>query len=270
LNRLLCTEPTLIAMLSQISCEAIVDKGIEHCAYFMRGRPDSLTKLERLVEHAPRANFANAMRGEAYMGVALFRNLDHTQIGQLAGTEPAKPATLPPKPLVRSGLPKGKIERAWATVHLELYAKVAKILAESPSDLKRTIDEMDRLNEELERDKSASTLLELIIFPVYSQAATTIIKEEAIQRTTKATVAALEIKARTGKYPASISEIPGTWIDPYTDAPLKYKLTADGFRIYSVGPTLVDHGGIAQSEVVPKDSRAYDIVAACPPVAPRR
>jgi hypothetical protein len=203
------------------------------------------------------------------MGIAIVRNFKAAQIRQLGDGADSQPDSTPKLPLVRSGLPRGQMERAWATIHMELWTKVAKILEESPKDPFRTSKEIAVLSDQVENDRSVTNTLEMILFPVYDQAIEAVVKEQAKQRTLSALLSAMEIKARTGNYPASLKAIPGSWIDPFTNSALKYKLSNGGVRVYSVGPTRVDHGGVAQTEV-PKDSKDYDIVASCPPVGPRK
>ena len=56
--------------------------------------------------------------------------------------------------------------------------------------------------------------------------------------------------------PAFLDEIP---IDPFDGQPMRYKPTADGAVVYSVGPNRVDDGGIEKKEGV-IDTNPLDIV----------
>lgn len=56
-------------------------------------------------------------------------------------------------------------------------------------------------------------------------------------------------RRRVGKLPATLAELspaelPALPLDPYTDKPMLYRQTKHGFTIYSVGPDLVDDGGL--------------------------
>ena len=64
-----------------------------------------------------------------------------------------------------------------------------------------------------------------------------------------ATIAAIRYKRVHGDYPENLDrlleadllrELP---MDPYSDKPLVYKRTADGFTLYSLGPDFDDDGG---------------------------
>ncbi len=259
-------------MLVQIACDAILNQAVERSAFFMRSRPGALARPGRPHDSDLRQPYPNAMRFEAYLGIAIVRNLKAADIRQLAEDSPAQSNSMPNVPLVRSGLPSGQVERAWATVHMELWTKVAKILASYPQDPDRASKELKAMSDQVGQDRGVTNLLrDQSCFPVYESR-----QSEAVVRGSKLISARFwryfrqwKSRPRTGKFPTSLSAIPGTWIDPFTNSPLKYKLTSKGVRVYSVGPTLVDHGGIAQTEA-PKDSKDYDIVASCPPVGPRK
>ena len=55
-------------------------------------------------------------------------------------------------------------------------------------------------------------------------------------------------KAERRTYPARLDELAPAYLpdvptDPFTDAPFVYARTADGYRLYSVGPNMKDDGG---------------------------
>jgi hypothetical protein len=125
----------------------------------------------------------------------------------------------------------------------------------------------DAISESIGKNPKASEVLALILFPIFSQAGSAEVRCQSDERSSRALLRALEIEARTGHYPTSIKQIPGTWIDPFNGKPLHLKLTGKGIRIYGVGPDLVDHGGVDRREL-PKDSdttKGYDVVALYPP-----
>jgi len=63
----------------------------------------------------------------------------------------------------------------------------------------------------------------------------------------KALSKALLIRALTGKFPKSLSEIPGSWIDPFTGLPLKLLATENSIRISSDGPANSENGDYQES-----------------------
>ncbi|MBN1489833.1 MAG: exo-alpha-sialidase [Phycisphaerae bacterium] len=71
---------------------------------------------------------------------------------------------------------------------------------------------------------------------------------EATRRATRLSFAANLVKARTGRWPASLDELPDEYaemrIDPFTGADFAYRLEADGPRIYTLSENGVDDGGV--------------------------
>ena len=55
----------------------------------------------------------------------------------------------------------------------------------------------------------------------------------------------LEFKQQTGKFPESLDDLPNSpaKADPFTNQPLKYKKTDNGFLLYSVSNNRLDDGG---------------------------
>lgn len=84
-------------------------------------------------------------------------------------------------------------------------------------------------------------------------------RARARRRTLLAALDVLEYRAGNGSWP---SALPQSYTDPFDDQPLRYNLTADGFRVWSVGVDGVDHKGVTRDE----DENGYDEVVVFPPV----
>ncbi len=79
-------------------------------------------------------------------------------------------------------------------------------------------------------------------------------------------MAAMDVKQKTGNWPNSASQIPGTWDDPFSHQPLHVKSSKSEVRIYSLGPDMKDDGGTRRAELGNgAATSAYDIVASYPP-----
>ncbi len=60
--------------------------------------------------------------------------------------------------------------------------------------------------------------------------------------------------AEQGHYPEELGELipqflPAVLQDPFDEAPLRYRATEDGYVLYSVGPSGIDHGGIDDEQM---------------------
>jgi len=288
LSSLLGHEPILIGMLVEISGQATVLQGAERCASLRAAAPQFLARLQTFLDSArDRPQFMHALRGEAYQGLVVARNL-----GAFGGVEGAlaalgggrdddenSPPPLVPSRVIRTGVPTELLARAFADQHLKYWASIKKMAdacGGDPVAMGRAMDAAAaQFNKEPEAPSSpdtdvtkASLELEAILMPVFSEAGRAVPRRDATLVTARALVASLSYRDKTGRFPANSAEIPGAYVDPFTKGPLKIKETPTSFRVYTVGPDGIDHGGIAASET--KGNQGYDIVAAYPPLPLRK
>jgi hypothetical protein len=116
------------------------------------------------------------------------------------------------------------------------------------------------------RAVGASYLFLFRVAPIFRNSGEAEMRTVAAERCARALAFALAERDRTGKFPLDAERYPTPMQDPFGGT-LKIKLTADGVRIYSVGPDGVDNGGIARRELADKSAESgYDIVASYPPL----
>jgi hypothetical protein len=265
LSGLMGQTPILIGMFVEIACESIVINNAEQCAALWHGDAESLAKLQSFLAHADgEPDFVNSLRGEAYLGLAFLRNFDAyggmLSIPALSGG----PRKIDPSKLKRTGVPNGVWARSFATQHFRYWAAVKRMTDQLGNDPIATSKAMGVVAKQVSESPKASLLVESILLPVFDQAGDAVVKRDALLETAKALLASLIVEAKTGHLPTRIEDVPGSYVDPFTKGPLKMKITANSFRIYSVGPDLKDNGGLAESER--GDSLEYDVVAAYPPI----
>jgi hypothetical protein len=93
-----------------------------------------------------------------------------------------------------------------------------------------------------------------------------IVTEEARRRCALAALAVDRFRrAHDGTLPASLEVLPGyapecLWLDPFNNQPLRYRITPEGYRIYSLGPDQIDQQGTRRTDS--DDREAYDVVFA--------
>ncbi len=74
-------------------------------------------------------------------------------------------------------------------------------------------------------------------------------RAKALHEATLAILALQRYRLEKGSYPATLDELKQSGYldalpaDPYSNGPLTYKVTGDGFTLYSVGPDFADSGG---------------------------
>lgn len=87
---------------------------------------------------------------------------------------------------------------------------------------------------------------------------------EARIRLQRAALLVLDLKKRTGRFPASPPA--GLPLDPFTDRPLRYKLGKDGLVLYSIGVNGTDDSGSTKKVAVEGEDSEFpvDIVLSLP------
>lgn len=259
-------EPILIAALVAVAQRAIIYRAFEECAASF---PKNLTDLGAFQcafgDGGTKSDLRRALRGEAYMGLATMRNLDAWGgIRALRNASEGDPSTNgPPLQLARTGVPSSLTERAMLDRYLRFWTRADAIIrGKDEISATKALDAAEKRDSE---KNTESYLFEAIILPEFSQVGTAYKSCEAQGEATRGLLAAMVYRAINGAFPRSVSQLPGTWIDPFDGKPLRISVRGDAIRVYSVGPDLVDNRGLIRSN----DSKRYDIVAAYPPKSAR-
>jgi hypothetical protein len=271
LSALIGQDPTVVGMLVEIACDGITVRAASAVAATEFGHEEELNELDSMLSANPiHPDFPRSIKTEAYLGLAAFRNTDPLLLLKMQTDPNAQPQKINRKKLLKTGLPEDITERAFLTRYLQLYTEMAPRIVQYQDDPKKLGMAFDETAKRLGTHREASYVPVIIIFPVLAQAGVAVVKEQAVDLCLSALLKAMEIRARSGAYPRTIDEIPGKWIDPFNGKPLHLKLTADGIRIYSVGPDMVDNGGIDRRELANSEDPHYDLVQAYPPVKSHR
>ncbi len=258
----------LLPYLAQIAVTVVLDRAVQRCAVLWARDPVALRKLASF-EEEPRVkpDLAKALHGAAFYLVTSCRNFK--VLGGLPLVKGLSPGEPDPRPdynwrhLKRTGLPDDPTARAYLDRGLRFWIEAEAIFQREGGDPRRIAPKMDELAAKYSRTHSANNAVLQIELPAYTQLFPVTLRRLADEAVTKALIRALIVHAETGKFPASISEVPGDWTDPCGDKPLRLKPQPGGIRIYSVGPDGKDDGGISWKERK-KGAKAYDVVAAYP------
>ena len=70
-----------------------------------------------------------------------------------------------------------------------------------------------------------------------------------------------DLEQPNNEVPLSMSLVEGKYTDPVDGKPLRFVQTQDGFKIWTVGPSEVDSGGLSWADA---GSSSYDLVAEFP------
>ena len=236
--------PLLISGLVGVALDAISAKAIEECV--LRHELDTRTLrwlLER-VEDSPGAadNYITAISGEKVFGMSVVDDLfeNRVSLGDLVGGRPSLRVALPIGGMRLLGLKaimKSDFRKYWTW--MDKWNALPDHVALRPENM-----QADEIVEEF----PAWSLARMLV-PALSRARISFVRGKAVQSLLRAEIALQIYHNQNGEYPESIAALKGIVdqipIDPFTNEPLKYKRTEDGFLVYSVNDNLVDDGGEA-------------------------
>jgi len=237
--------PSLFGMLVEIREQDLVFLQYTRCAALFKDNPKALHALEKSISaYRSRGDLLFALRGEAYTGIVLFRNFDNYGglthfIESITSTE--APPGVGPKEVQRTGLATGLWSRAFMDRQLRFWT--ASIQALKKGHYTATALSAVGASEK-GGNKAWSMRFADMLMPEYPEIGEEIRKTDAWRETAKALISALEVRARTGKMPTSIAEVPGSWIDPFDGKPLRLWTDGATIRIYSLGSNLKDYKGL--------------------------
>jgi len=138
---------------------------------------------------------------------------------------------------------------AWEARSLSYWRRVFARLRAANGDLMATyrgIKAEGDAETAAEHKVKATYELNAILMPVFSEVIQKVQQDETQRRLREGMLALFFYRMRNGRFPASLSALSSpSLIDPFNDQPLHYRRIANGFILYSVGPDLIDNGGMA-------------------------
>ena len=254
-------EPGLIPMLVRITTESISLEGAERCLVRVAASPSRIARYAAWLREAPPLpRFRDALRGEAFLGVTTIRNL--APFGGFKTVLDTQGDSLgqnvDPKRLRRKGLPADTVARAFLARHLQTWHMAYAATDGFREDPERMGRRLSALEARLNGRKSLSYVLERILFPRFEPAGAAIVQLEARRAVRTGFAEALDLRARTGRWPETL----GTK-DPFTGGSLHLRRGKD-FRVYSLGKDRKDDGGRLRREMPKGQDATFDEVAVFP------
>lgn len=254
-------DPCIIAMLVEVACHRFVFDSVRRCALTVRQDAKAIRALAETIEVEYREpNFVDALAFEAYMPVTLTRNM---RLFPLSGEDPN--FNLDKSKLKRTGIPADAYSRSFMTSALREWTEAKPMMDRYRTDPLRLADALDVIDHKWKQKSGLSNVLQDISFSAYPEAARAAVADKADFVITEALLHAVLSQAQTGRMPARLADIPGSWLDPFTGKPIRMTDRAGTLRIYSLGPNRKDDGGIGIQELEGDAKKDYDIVAAFPP-----
>ncbi|MBS1727816.1 MAG: hypothetical protein JST51_13935 [Armatimonadetes bacterium] len=221
-----------------------------HVAGYAESNPSVVKQVEALLAlPAPSPDINQAFRSEFYMGLAVTRN--YKAFGGIKNLSKPDSKIAKPAKLVRTGLPKGLMERGFLSSFIKCMNHAYDLLQSEPNAHKACV-EIDHYMAKV--PMTVSNAFPLILVDVWGGAGTA---WERHRLSHKLAIRAIEIMRQKdrGTLPGEIEDIP----DPLGGGTIEYARTGDGFKIYSKGANGLDEGG-PRNNTTRKKSDDYGFV----------
>ncbi len=263
-------EPILISGLVGVALDSISMKAIEECIFRHDFDTQTLTWLLEKLQAAPGAadNYIIAMSGEKAFGMSVVDDLfeNRVSLADVLGSKPSLRVALPTAGMKLLGLKaimKSDFRKYWNW--MDEWNNLPDHIALRQENMRA-----DEIVEEL----PAWSLAKMLV-PAISRARIAFVRDKALRSILHAEIALQIYRNQKGQYPESLAALKGILedipVDPFTNEPLRYKRTEDGFVVYSVNENLVDDGGEIGERKEDKDLvRRYPLPRREPFKAPGR
>lgn len=256
LSKAVAEEPTLVSLLLAVGIEMTRQQLIEAAINAFAREPEIFAEMRQWLQPPlPSDAFANALRGEVYMGIAAARNLNRyggiDGLARLLNSEAEGPNRTG-MPLVRSGVPADPEEQALLARHLELWTLIFRDLRSGESAL-NAASKADEGLKRAEENSHPSFRLTTLVTPYLTNSANALLTLEARRRSLIGLTYVLAAD------PSTEPAIPPDLRDPFDGKRLRLKVESGTVRVYSVGADRVDNGGMSRKER-PGEASGFDEV----------
>lgn len=231
-------EPILLGKLVEISVAQLMLRKVSALMYRHRSDETAVRDLRNLVMKVNPTPMTIPFRGQLYAGL---RNVD------LLGRDPADFEDLIQSDvdsLTFQSLRLSSVRQTVKTRLLEGMIETFDEVLKAPEDWEVTEKAFDRHDGTLAADNSLPGKAVQFLTPVFVQSAQA---QGALLATRRQVIVFSHLAdswRTTGRWPATLPDLGEDSIDPFSHKPFIYRLTSDGFVLYSIGPDRVDDGGL--------------------------
>jgi hypothetical protein len=245
-------EPILISGLVGLAVDAIGAKAIEGCVLRNDLDARTLTYVLDSLQSAPSAaqNYVLSLSGEKAFGMSVVDDFFERRlsIADLTGDRPNLREVFPliaVRSLGLRAIVKADFRKYWNW--MDEWNRLPAHIAFRPEN---------KRDHEIVKEFPAWSLAKMLV-PALSHARVAFVRSEAKRAILIAQVALEVYRNEKGKYPRTLDQLKGTLdvipIDPFSNEPLKYRRTEDGYVVYSVNENLVDDQGEQSDKKEDKD-----------------
>lgn len=254
-------EPTILSMLVRVSIELTAINGEERSLAAAQISPDRVARFRTWLGQAePLPRWGDALRGEAFIGIATYRNFAAFG-GRKAFDDSYGEPKIDVRTLRRSGLPEGRTECGFMARHLQIWDEAYRETDGFRTPILEAVERFKSVENRWENKRGWSASLAPMVLSTLEGTGNSIVQLQARQRTAAAMLDALEARSRTGSWPTTVAGM-----DPFSEKPLRLKREGARIRIYSVGRNRRDEGGKGIRDVKGPGPKPDDVASVFPPL----
>lgn len=249
------SEPTMVAGVSGIAEMTLVLREMERTLPTQAENPAYLANLRAILADIPNElDFLRWMGGETVTSLHVARAMENNIEGALRGVgflpwseedgfESAEAESRAKAFLGRvNSLPAEVRRDAFLARGLQFFNRFFQ-LAREETDARKIAAQLAELVAQAEASPDPTQALIPITVPNVSLIADAATRWTADLRAMDGLIAALQFRAKSGRWPASLAEAGVNYADPHGSGPLRLRVLGPEIRVYSVGPNGTDEGG---------------------------
>lgn len=267
--RVINTDPSAIAEVVAIACRTMISRRAAEILAANSARADVRQTIRRLLTSSiSNIDLRKAISAEVALGLASEELIvkGKFSLDQISSLSSGEGPTHEDKTMNGMMQFPGVREALFAKLYRG-YRELYERIPEDPNAHRARIDAAAKWDSYIANLDSPDSAFLSVFMLVYQQAFEAEAKTKAEWRTLKALVEAAEIKARTGKYPATLPVKGADALDPFTEQPLRYQLANGKLTIYSLGADETDNGGalfppprkVSEDEPKPQTDTGFSI-----------
>lgn len=242
-------EPILISTLVTIACIQMSNNALQAVLKYGLPSDAQMVELHNLLADTDfRAEWVNGVRGDRASGLLAFKNIisggayAYSQYGGIpdygyysqTSRSLMQLASVAWKPMLYAD---GGEYLKYMAVNVDLAKLPYRSIVQQEKRIQASLGELPRY-----------AIITRQVAPIFTQGSARVDQARANTGLTQILLAALQYKARTGRYPNSITQLrlKATWelpLDPFSGKEFVYKRTSKGFLAYSIGADLKDDRG---------------------------
>lgn len=221
----------------------------------MNARPESATQMPALDLDMSAQDLIPVLRREVLAIVTFLRNQEHWE---------RTAANRKPEDLRLDGPPATEEGRAKLTAWLEAWTPILRQANGRQPDFGRLEHDLIKTAAEAEKDQRPEAALNRELFSAYPELFDLLRTAVANQVLLQELAKVVSFQRTNGRFPARLSDLGNPALDPFTGAPLKYRVRENGVILFSVGRDGQDDGGRTSRQAEAEGLNRWDIVIGHP------